>query len=154
MLFKGVIKQLPAYGLSVQPGAVVGEVVIDRGGISTYGDAKARVMPGLTSSELGGRCSMQNKLLRVGSRVRVTSYGPFRGLRGTIRTFDAIAADLEEPFCFYLVALEGAYVKEPVWFTCDEVELIAEPPLHRHSPPLLKDPQTYGFIRVNEDEVL
>lgn len=37
-MVKGVIKQLPAYGLSVQPGAVVGEVVIDRGGISTEGD--------------------------------------------------------------------------------------------------------------------
>jgi hypothetical protein len=50
---------------------------------------------------------------------------------------DAIPTESEEPFCFYLVALEGSYVKEPVWFTCDEVELIAEPPLHRHSPPLL-----------------
>lgn len=37
-LVKGVIKQLPAYGLSVQPGGVVGEVVIDKGGISTEGD--------------------------------------------------------------------------------------------------------------------
>ncbi len=37
-LVKGVIKQLPAYGLSVQPGAVVGEVLIDRGGIATEGD--------------------------------------------------------------------------------------------------------------------
>lgn len=31
-LVKGVIKQLPAYGLSVQPDAVVGEVVIDNRG--------------------------------------------------------------------------------------------------------------------------
>ena len=37
-LVKGVIKQLPAYGLSVQPGAVVGEMLIDRGGIATEGD--------------------------------------------------------------------------------------------------------------------
>ena len=37
-LVKGVIKQLPAHGLSVQPGAVVGEVLIDRGGIATEGD--------------------------------------------------------------------------------------------------------------------
>jgi len=37
-LVKGVIKQLPAYGLCVQSGAVVGEVVIDRGRISTEGD--------------------------------------------------------------------------------------------------------------------
>jgi hypothetical protein len=37
-LVKGVIVQLPAYGLSVQPGGVVDEVIIDRGGIVTKGD--------------------------------------------------------------------------------------------------------------------
>ena len=37
-LVKGVIKQLPANALSVQPGAVVGEVLIDQGGITTEGD--------------------------------------------------------------------------------------------------------------------
>ena len=60
--------------------------------------------------------------MQVGSRVRVASYGPFRGMRGTIRTVDTITADLEEPFCFYLVALDGAYIKEPIWFEYDEVE--------------------------------
>jgi hypothetical protein len=65
--------------------------------------------------------------LRVGSRVQVTSYSPFRGLRGTIRTVDMIAADLEEPFGFYLVALEGAPDKEPMWFESDEVEAVAPP---------------------------
>ncbi len=42
-----------------------------------------------------------------GSRVRVTNYSPFRGLRGTIISIHMIAVDLDEPFCFYLVALEG-----------------------------------------------
>jgi hypothetical protein len=37
-LVKGVIQQLPAYGLSVQPGAIVEEMLIDRGGITTEGD--------------------------------------------------------------------------------------------------------------------
>jgi hypothetical protein len=63
----------------------------------------------------------------VGSRMRVTNYGPFRGLKGTIRTVDTITADLEEPFCFYLVALEGAYIQEPVWFEHHEVEEVAAP---------------------------
>jgi hypothetical protein len=63
----------------------------------------------------------------VGSSVRVVSYGPFRGLRGTIRTIDTISADLEEPFCFYLVALEGAQIQEPIWFQYDEVELVGAP---------------------------
>ena len=66
-------------------------------------------------------------VLQVGSRVRVTSYGPFRGLKGTIRTVDTITADLEEPFCFYLVALDGTYMKEPVWFEYNEVEGVNPP---------------------------
>jgi hypothetical protein len=64
-------------------------------------------------------------LLQIGDRVSITSYGPFRGLRGTIRVIDHIVDDLEEPFCFYRVALEGGSVPEPVWFEYNEVELIA-----------------------------
>jgi hypothetical protein len=64
-------------------------------------------------------------MLSVGSLVYVTSYSPFRGLRGTIRTVHTMAPDLDEPFCFYLVALEEARVREPVWFEYDEVEPIA-----------------------------
>jgi|GEM_PF-1103170 len=67
---------------------------------------------------------MNNQILPVGSRVRVMSYGPFRGLQGTIRQVDTIEALPDEPFCFYLVALEGAQIKESVWFECDEVELV------------------------------
>ena len=73
---------------------------------------------------------MQMSVLPVGSLVDVTSYSPFRGLRGTIRTVDTIPADLEEPFCFYLVALEGTLIEEPIWFECEEVEeieLVASP---------------------------
>ncbi len=61
-------------------------------------------------------------VLQQGSRVCVTSRGPFWGLRGTIQTVDAIPTDVGEPFCFYLVALEGAQIKDPVWFAYDEVE--------------------------------
>jgi hypothetical protein len=38
-----------------------------------------------------------------------------------------IDVDLEEPFCFYLVALEGVQMKEPIWFEYNEVELVAPP---------------------------
>ncbi len=67
----------------------------------------------------------------TGSRIRVTSYSPFRGLKGTIRTVDTIASDREgeEPFCFYKIALEGTHVKEPIWFEYTEVELVASPSL-------------------------
>ena len=54
--------------------------------------------------------------------MEITSYSPFRGLKGTIRIVDTIADDFEDPFCFYLVDLEGAWIKEPIWFECTEVE--------------------------------
>ncbi|HEU5376831.1 MAG TPA: hypothetical protein VFV38_15455 [Ktedonobacteraceae bacterium] len=61
------------------------------------------------------------------SRIRVTHYGPFRGMKGTIQAVDTIDDDLEEPFCFYLVALEGTTLQEPIWFEYDEIELIDSP---------------------------
>lgn len=64
-------------------------------------------------------------VFRVDTRVRVTSYGPFRGLTGTIRTVDLISADFEEPFCFYQITLDGTYIREPIWFEYHEVELVA-----------------------------
>jgi hypothetical protein len=70
---------------------------------------------------------MEQNIYPPGSLVQVTSYSPFRGLNGTIQTVDTIADDREEPFCFYLVTLERAQLKEPMWFECDEVELIASP---------------------------
>ena len=63
----------------------------------------------------------------VGSPVHVTSYSPFRGLNGTIQAVDTISDDREEPFCFYLVDLEGTQLKEPMWFEYDEVESITSP---------------------------
>lgn len=66
---------------------------------------------------------MQEVIFSVGSRVRITSYSPFRGLKGTIRIVDTIP-QLDEPFCFYHVELDGAYIKEPIWFEHDEVEAV------------------------------
>ena len=59
--------------------------------------------------------------------VQVTSYSPFRGLRGTITVVDSISDDADEPICFYLITLEGTQLKEPVWFEYDEVALVASP---------------------------
>ena len=61
----------------------------------------------------------------VSSRVRVTNYSPFRGLRGTIHEVHIFTVDLDEPCCFYLVALEGVQMNEPLWFEYSEVELVA-----------------------------
>ena len=70
---------------------------------------------------------MMNAILQTGDRVRVTSYGPFRGLQGTIRRVDVISDDLEDPFCFYLIALEGSTLQAPIWFAWHEVECIGFP---------------------------
>jgi len=69
---------------------------------------------------------MEKLALQVGSRVRIVSYSPFRGLRGVIERVDEIPSspDLSEPLCFYLVRLEGAHIKDPVWFHHEEVEPI------------------------------
>jgi len=66
----------------------------------------------------------EQNIYPAGSPVQVTSYSPFRGLNGTIQAVDTISDDFEEPFCFYLVALEGLQIKEPIWFEDDEVEVI------------------------------
>ncbi|QBD76817.1 hypothetical protein EPA93_12705 [Ktedonosporobacter rubrisoli] len=59
-----------------------------------------------------------------GASVRISGYGPFRGLRGIIRKVDHIPYQqyLDEPHKFYLIDLQGAYIKEPIWFEYDEVE--------------------------------
>jgi hypothetical protein len=62
-------------------------------------------------------------MFQVGNRILVTNYGPFRGHRGTIKTVDTISNDLKDPFCFYCIVLEGRFLKEPIWFEYDEVEL-------------------------------
>jgi hypothetical protein len=70
---------------------------------------------------------MGNRVSPVKNRIRVTNYSPFRGLEGTIQVVDRIADDPEEPYCFYLIALEGASIPQAVWFESQEVELIDAP---------------------------
>jgi len=92
------------------------------------------VKPRACSVWKGDRLTVAYGIFQTGSRVLVTSYGPFRGLRGTIQTVDTIAADLDEPFCFYQIALEGAHIQEPIWFEWNEVELVASAPVSFHEP--------------------
>jgi hypothetical protein len=65
-------------------------------------------------------------VFEVGNRVCVTSSSPFRGLKGTVRTVDAIATDLEdeEQFGFYLIDLDEAHILAAIWFEYDEVALV------------------------------
>ena len=86
---------------------------------------------------------MEVEVFPIGSRVRVTNYSPFRGLRGTVLTIHMIASALDEPFCFYLVALEGTQMKEPLWFEYHEVELVA--------PPLVDSRMDVSSLRWNQE---
>lgn len=69
---------------------------------------------------------MNNQVLPAGSRVRVISSGPFRGLKGTIRKVEPFQAlKLAKP----LVGMkksDGAREKEPAW--------AAQAPLQALSP--------------------
>ena len=77
---------------------------------------------------------MGNRVFPVKNRFRVTNYSPFRGLEGTVQIVDRIADDPDEPFCFYLIALEGASMPQPVWFESQEVEFIDTPAAFQPSP--------------------
>ena len=70
---------------------------------------------------------MKQNVYPPGSLVQVTGYSPFRGLKGTVQVVDTIVDDLEEPFGFYLVALEGTWLKQSIWFEYDEVGLVTSP---------------------------
>jgi hypothetical protein len=71
---------------------------------------------------------MEPNTFQVGEKVCVTSYSPFRGLKGTIQRVNSIpTVDAQtEPYCFYLIDLEGTFIKESVWFDFEEVESISQ----------------------------
>ena len=67
---------------------------------------------------------MQEDVYPIGSRVRVANDSPFRGLKGTILAIHMIATPGKPTFCFYLVALDGAYLRESMRFDSQEVVLV------------------------------
>jgi hypothetical protein len=73
---------------------------------------------------------MSSSILPIGTLIVVLNYSPFRGLKGTVLASDLLADEPDEPLGFYLVALEGTAVPEPIWFECDEVEPVGYPPSH------------------------
>jgi hypothetical protein len=77
-----------------------------------------------SAEEKGFHSVMKQLFFPSKSRIQVTSYGPFRGLKGTIQHVDTIVDDRDEPFRFYLISLEGAFLQEPVWFEHHEIEFI------------------------------
>jgi hypothetical protein len=73
----------------------------------------------------GGHHILEGDVFPIGSRIRVANDSPFRGLKGTILAIHMIAAPGEPNFCFYLVALDGAHLRVPLWFEYQEVALVA-----------------------------
>lgn len=66
---------------------------------------------------------MNNILLQFGNRVRVTHYGPRRGMEGTIKAVETVSNDLEA-YRFYLVILDGLILQEPIWFEAQEIAIV------------------------------
>ncbi len=63
---------------------------------------------------------------KEGDRVRINSAGPFKGLKGTVLKVDVIAPPQDgNPFLFYHIVVEGAHIRDPIWFQYDEVEPIS-----------------------------
>ena len=71
----------------------------------------------VSESEKGVQRTVKSAVFETGSRVRVTSYCPFRGLTGTVRTVDVIPHG-SQPYGI-------AFIKEPVWFENEEVESVS-----------------------------
>lgn len=77
----------------------------------------------LTSEQSPSGTEPLEGLLEIGNLVYVTSYGPYRGLKGIIRTVDVLAPK-HASSCFYLIALQEGHMKEPVWFIHDDVAVV------------------------------
>lgn len=98
-------------------------------------------------ADKGVSLATSDHLSAVGKRVRVTNYSPFRGLEGTIQRAHSIVDDRDDPFCFYLITLEGVSLQEAIWFEHTEVEFIDFLPLplrNRPAPSEQKDRSLEG----------
>jgi hypothetical protein len=72
----------------------------------------------------GGQHILEEDVFPIGSRVYVANGSAFRGRKGTILGIHMIATPGEPTFCFYLVALDGTQLQEPLWFDYQEVALV------------------------------
>lgn len=67
---------------------------------------------------------MEKTNVGIGSRVCIVSYGPFRGLKGVIKSIYSVNIN-DNPMRFYLIDVEIVSLQEPVWFQDEEVEIIS-----------------------------
>ena len=67
---------------------------------------------------------MEEDLFPIGSRVCVVHENPLRGRKGTIIAIHMIATPGEPTFCYYLVALDGAYLLDIQSLEFQEITLV------------------------------
>ena len=67
---------------------------------------------------------LDEEVYPIGSRVCVANNSRLRGLKGTILAIHKIAVPGEPTLCFYLVDLDGAHLRLPLWFENHEVVLV------------------------------
>ena len=67
---------------------------------------------------------MEEDLFPIGSRVCVVNESPLKGRKGTILAIRMTAAPGEPTSCYYLVALDGAYLLDIQWFEFQEIALV------------------------------
>ncbi len=79
----------------------------------------------------GGQHILEEDVFPIRSRVYVANGSAFRGRKGTILGIHMIATPGEPTFCFYLVALDGTQLQEPLWFDYQEVALVG--PSHEYA---------------------
>jgi hypothetical protein len=72
----------------------------------------------------GGQYILEEDVLPIGSRVCVANEGSYRGCKGTIVAIHMIATPGKPTSCSYLVVLDGANLREPLWFESHEVALV------------------------------
>ena len=72
----------------------------------------------------GGQHILEEDVFPILSRVYVANGSPFRGRKGTIIAIHMIATPGEPTFCYYLVALDGAYLLDIKRLEFQEIALV------------------------------
>jgi hypothetical protein len=67
---------------------------------------------------------LDEEVYLIGSRVRVANESPLKGRKGTILAIRMTATPGEPTSCYYLVALDGAYLLDIQWFEFQEIALV------------------------------
>ena len=71
-----------------------------------------------------GLTYLEEDIFPIGSQVCVVHDSPLKGRKGTILAIHMTATPGEPAFCYYLVALDAAYLLDIQWFEFQEIALV------------------------------